>query len=209
MQMTLLLFGDSIVHGSWDSEGGGWGQRLRRRLQERSTENRMFVVYNLGICGDTSAQVLKRFSSEAGSRTRCANRTIVLFGFGVNDAKHNTETGTYRVSREEYPQNASTLIAQARLVTPHVAFTSILPIDETKTRPLPWNLSEELRGADVDAYDATLRDVCRQSGVPYFALRDLPWPSEAFDDGLHPTPASHERIAQRVISKLDELRWLC
>lgn len=207
MQTTVLLFGDSIVHGNWDPEGGGWGQRLRRRLQERSKDDQMFVVYNLGVCGDTSAQVLARFSSEAQCRLRRADRTVVIFGVGVNDAKYNTETGTHRVSIEEYRQNISAFIEQARRVTSYVACTSILPIDETKTRPLPWNPAEELRSVDVDAYDAALKDVCTKNEAPYLALRDLPWSPESFDDGLHPSTASHERIATRVIQQLVELRW--
>jgi lysophospholipase L1-like esterase len=208
MQTTFLLFGDSIVHGSWDPEGGGWGQRLRRQLEERSSDDHLFVVYNLGICGDTSAQLLARFSSEAQCRLRRADRTIVLFGIGVNDAKFNTETGAHRVTIEAYRQNVSTLIEQARRITPMVACTSILPIDETVTRPLSWNHAEELRSVDVDAYDAALQDVCTKSEAPYLALRDLPWPPEAFDDGLHPNSASHERIVGRVIQHLGKLRWL-
>ena len=208
MQTTLLLFGGSILHGSWDPEGSGWGQRLRKQLEERSSNERLYVVYNLGICGDTSAQLLARFSSEAQCRLRRTDRTVVLFGVGVNDAKHNTETGGYRVSLAEYRQNISSLIEEARRVTSYIACMSILPIDETKTRPLPWNHAEELRSADVDEYDAVLQDVCMKSEAPYLALRDLPWPPESFDDGLHPNTASHERIAERVMSKLDELRWL-
>lgn len=207
MQTTILLFGDSIVHGSWDPEGGGWGQRLRKRLEERSSDEHLFVVYNLGICGDTSARLLARFLSEAQCRLRRADRTVVLFGVGVNDAKHNTETGSYRASLAEYRQNVSALIEEAHRVTSFVACTSILPIDETKTRPLPWNRLEELRSADVNAYDAALRDICTKSETPYIALRDLPWPPESFDDGLHPNTASHERIAERVIQQLDELHW--
>lgn len=207
MQTVVLLFGDSIVHGNWDPEGGGWGQRLRKRLQERSTDDRMFIVYNLGVCGDTSAQVLARFSPEAQCRLRRADRTVVLFGVGVNDAKHNTETGSYRVSLAEYRQNISALIEEARRVTSYIVCTSILPIDETKTRPLSWNSAEELRSADVDAYDAALQDVCTKSEAPYLALRDLPWPPESFDDGLHPNTVNHERIAEHVIQQLDGLRW--
>lgn len=208
MQTTILLFGDSIVHGNWDPEGGGWGQRLRRHLQERSTDAREFVICNLGVCGDTSAQVLARFSSEAQCRLRRADRTIAILGVGVNDAKYNTETGTHRVSIEEYRQNLSTLIEWARRIMPMVACVSILPVDEARTRPLPWNSAEELRSADVDAYDAALQDVCTKSEASYLALRDLPWPPESFDDGLHPNTTGHERIADHVIQHLDGLGWL-
>ncbi|MGC9310458.1 MAG: SGNH/GDSL hydrolase family protein [Candidatus Aenigmatarchaeota archaeon] len=61
----ILIFGDSIVFGLWDKQGG-WANRLRKELDEsaRGDPNRHIQLYNLGIAGDTSIDVLERCENE-------------------------------------------------------------------------------------------------------------------------------------------------
>jgi lysophospholipase L1-like esterase len=55
---TICVFGDSITWGAYDPERGGWVNRLRNDLEKKEIES-----YNLGISGDTTADLLKRFNS--------------------------------------------------------------------------------------------------------------------------------------------------
>jgi len=73
--------GDSITFGFYDKEGG-WIQRLRKFLDDkllnelegldkkilRKLKNPYFFVYNLGISGNTTENLLERFEFERISR---------------------------------------------------------------------------------------------------------------------------------------------
>jgi lysophospholipase L1-like esterase len=61
---TLCIFGDSIVVGSDDTEGGGWVARMRLDFNRRGK----VAVYNLGVDGDRTEQLLRRIAGEAAAR---------------------------------------------------------------------------------------------------------------------------------------------
>ena len=67
--MNVLIFGDSITWGAYDPEQGGWATRLRNYFEEKDND---IDVYNLGISGDTTADLLERIEIEAKSRV-CDN----------------------------------------------------------------------------------------------------------------------------------------
>jgi len=64
--MSILVFGDSITWGTADFEHGGWVTRLFIELG-RDFE---IDVYNLGVSGDKTPDLLERFESESKSRRR-------------------------------------------------------------------------------------------------------------------------------------------
>ncbi|MDP3998378.1 MAG: hypothetical protein Q8P89_02085 [bacterium] len=66
----ILAFGTSTTYGAWDIEGG-WVQRLRRFLDEKiitANYEHDYFVYNLGVSGDKSADILERFETETKAR---------------------------------------------------------------------------------------------------------------------------------------------
>ena len=67
----ILIFGDSIIYGAWDREGG-WAARLRKFLDEKTLTEEDFycLVYNLGISGDTTEDLLERFEFETEQRIK-------------------------------------------------------------------------------------------------------------------------------------------
>ena len=65
MAKQFFIFGDSITYGVIDREGG-WANRLRKYLDARTLDSNgkdLFMLYNLGISGDTSADLLARLAS--------------------------------------------------------------------------------------------------------------------------------------------------
>ena len=62
--MIICIFGDSVTWGAYDPEQGGWATRLRNYFEAQ--ENNI-DVYNLGISGDATADLLKRIEVEAKS----------------------------------------------------------------------------------------------------------------------------------------------
>ena len=58
---ALCVFGDSITWGAWDVEKGGWVNRLRLFIDK---ENLNYRVFNCGVGGDTTKELVARVSSE-------------------------------------------------------------------------------------------------------------------------------------------------
>src|SRR3989344_9641126 len=136
----ILLFGDSIVYGAWDLEGG-WAHRLRKLLDEiviKSNYKEYYLVYNLGIDGDTSEGLLKRFEQEAKQRISPDEEIIFIFHIGDNDSLFNNKTKKHLVSPEDYEKNIREIISKAKRYSTKIIFIDSYPIDESKVDPVPW-----------------------------------------------------------------------
>lgn len=59
MNNIICVFGDSITWGAWDIEKGGWVQRLRNFVESSSEE--YIEIYNLGVSGDNTEDLLEIF----------------------------------------------------------------------------------------------------------------------------------------------------
>ena len=123
---TILAFGDSIVQGFWDKEGG-WVQRLKKHLTEISINNHSdyFSVFNLGVSGDTSKDLLARFEFETKNRLNDGegkNDTLIIFSIGTNDSIFNNKTKLHLISQEEYRKNLTELLELAKKYASKVIF---------------------------------------------------------------------------------------
>src|SRR3989344_3552583 len=95
--MTLILvFGDSITYGAWDTNGG-WVQRLRTYLDKKQLADPKlyYELYNLGVSGDTSTDLLERFEAETKQRIKrmsAKEEIIIIVAIGTNDSIINNKT---------------------------------------------------------------------------------------------------------------------
>jgi len=113
---TICVFGASEVYGYCDEEGG-WVQRLRKFLEKRITVDQevYYEVYNCGVSGDTTADLLKRFEVECYARYYEAVKIykkpfIVFFSIGMNDTQFLHNKGSIRISENEFKNNIKKLI---------------------------------------------------------------------------------------------------
>ena len=106
----IFIFGDSITYGSWDKEGG-WADRLKRFLHDKYLKTRgdYCLVYNLGVSGDTTKEVLKRFDFETKRRLDKKEENIFIFSIGANDASTYSD-GKNLVEIGEFENNIKQLI---------------------------------------------------------------------------------------------------
>src|SRR6266516_4903866 len=124
MTQVVLVFGDSIVMGLWD-ERGGWPERL--------WNGRSRIIYNLGVDGETSEDVSKRFYSEAKSRGANKN-SVIVFAVGINDSSQMDSAP--RVDLAKYVRNMEGLIDGAReRFTEEILCVGLAPIDQSKSVP--------------------------------------------------------------------------
>ncbi|MCA9343235.1 hypothetical protein KC950_04470 [Candidatus Saccharibacteria bacterium] len=86
MNNRILIFGDSITWGAWDSKSG-WATRLKNYTDNqaiKSTSDTYDTVYPLGISGDNTDKFLKRFETELVNRIDEDSNTVVVIALGIN-----------------------------------------------------------------------------------------------------------------------------
>src|SRR5215208_989499 len=88
MDTRLLFIGDSIVAGSGDDECRGWVGRVGTAARRAGIDH---TPYNLGIGGDTAADVLARWQEEVTRRLNPEIENRLVVQVGVNDARDGVE----------------------------------------------------------------------------------------------------------------------
>lgn len=207
MDKQILIFGTSNTFGCYDTQGG-WADRLKQYCIQQSLDNESYrcLVYNLGISGNTSADIVRRFKAEAAERDRDSKSTAVLFDVGLNDSLIFNDTRKHCVTPEDYEENLQLLISQARELVSAVSFKKISPVYQPAVDPVPWVPAASYTTEHVNTYNTILAKVTSEAGVPL--IDPTPAFSEplerCFVDGVHPTSATHERIFKLVRDTLSE-----
>lgn len=182
--MRLLAFGDSFVLGAGDPYHLGW---IGRTVLGRTD----VTLYNLGVRGDTSTQVLARWRREAADRLNSDEDMRFVFSFGRNDC--TLEDGALRVDPMDSLKNLQRILGEA---------ASIGAVVVVGPPPSP----DPLTRARVATLNDALRMVCDQNRIAYLdvftALRDAGvWEAEALaGDGAHPGADGYQQMADLVMS---------
>jgi acyl-CoA thioesterase-1 len=187
--IRICFFGDSFVNGIWDEAYLGWPGRLSARLRAQGLE---LTSYNLGIRRDTSSDIRARWRTEAARRLPDHVAGHLVFSFGVNDCIE--EAGMLRVACADSLENARQILAAAAAWKPTLVIgpPSVIMTDQGDIN------------RRIAAVSAGLQGVCATHHIPYLdlcaRLRDhRHWAEEiAAGDGVHPTSAGYERIADII-----------
>lgn len=206
--MVITCFGDSITYGAWDAEGG-WAHRLRKRADVWNREpgpEAYARVYNLGIPGNTSDDVVYRFEAELHTRMRPGEETVCVFAFGINDSALLLPSEKHRIEPESFQRNVRKVIEHVQAYTSRVLFVGLTPVEEAKTCPLPHYPDQAYRMVDILLYNNLLRELCREGGVSCIDLLSG-WSADLGmdglgEDGLHPDARGHAWIEERVYEGL-------
>lgn len=198
--MDIGVWGDSITYGSCDSEALGWVGRLRKI---RSADKDYEATYNYGLCGDTSSNLLARFSSEFDSNVY--GLELVVFAIGMNDSGKRLDTNKCITSLEGFCKNISDLIAAAQERGSKVCIIGLTNVDEAYTIPEPESANKAFLNESVLAYDTVLRDVARDSNTPFVEVFGLLDNSE-LADGLHPNAQGYEKLFQVISEGLERMQ---
>lgn len=201
---NILVFGNSITYGAWDIEGG-WVTRLRRFLDEKviaSQGELDYLVYNLGISGGTTEELVHRLKSEAKSRLEEEGETIIIFGMiTINDSYFIYSQNGHKISIDQSKQNVEKLIELAKQITPIVLFVGNTVVDETKTKPISWDADKSYTNEYIRQYDEAVKSICQFKKVPFLELMGNFLSQDyvnMLEDGLHPNTAGHKWMFERV-----------
>jgi lysophospholipase L1-like esterase len=196
--MQILVFGDSIVYGSGDKQGG-WVQRLRAFLERKYSEEPF--VYNLGIPGATTKEILKGFEFEFRQRWYKTGNTLI-FEIGSNDSAFlKSNKGKEWISPMQFERNIKEIIKRAKKTTKKIFFIGLTPVDESKTKPIPWDKNVNYENKNIEEYNKIINAICKKEKVPFieilgkFKKHDY---KKLLSDGVHPNEKGHELIFQEI-----------
>lgn len=193
--MTICIFGDSIAWGASDCEKGGWADQLKNHLMNEDID-----VYNLGISGDNTADLLKRFETETEAR----NPDIIIFAIGINDSRSTNENRS--ISLTNFQDNISLLVEKARKFTDKIVFIGLTSVDETKTAPyFSDETNETFNNQSIGEYDEVIRSFCEDNDLIFVDMLGLLINDEDLCDGLHPSSAGHKKMFSVIENAIEPL----
>lgn len=201
----ILIFGDSITYGAWDKKGG-WVQRLREFLDEKTLSNPdvYYLIYNLGISGNITEYLLERFEFETNQRLKDKAKDeeiIIIFEIGGNDSAFVHSKNDYWVKPKKFEENIRELINLSRKISSKIIFIGLAPIDESKTNPIPWNTDISYKMENTKEFNEILKSVCGEKDIHFVEIfeklleKDC---SKLLEDGVHPNSEGHQKIFEIV-----------
>jgi acyl-CoA thioesterase-1 len=197
VERYLMFFGDSHTVGVGDEEGLGWAGRV---VAAALGEGIPITSYNLGVRGETSAEVAARWRAEARPRLPDEGDPRVILAFGVNDV--SLDDASRRCTQEQSLLALEEVLLGAQGLGLRRFVVGPAAVDDEATNDRIAELSY--------AY----RILCARHRVPFVPLVDElraneVWRREvAADDGAHPGAAGYAEIARLVLAAgwLDWLR---
>jgi len=204
----ILVFGDSIVFGNWD-EQGGWANRLKSFYIKESLNNSdyYYTVYNVGVSGDTSCELLERFEFEIKHRlweredTGEKDEIIIIILIGKNDAAFVKSRNSFNISLNDFTENLKQLLTIAKKYSVKIVFVGPSFIDETKTKPTEWDSNIEYRNKDIEKYNEMIKLSCQEKKIHFINMyeefKKLDY-KKLLEDGVHPNSAGHKKIFEIV-----------
>ncbi len=197
MEYDILVFGDSIVYGACDSKLGGWVNRLRLYLENNRQDD--YTIFNMGIPGNTTMDVLKRFDKEMNLRYCVDDTQVIILAVGINDTQIINDEN--RVTIDAFKKNVRKLIKKAKKYTDNVIYLGLTKVDEDKVRSLQWTHRKRYNNNQVVKYDWILKKICEKTNIKFINLLDVLEVTD-LEDGVHPNSEGYEKIFNEVIKEI-------
>ena len=180
----LVFVGASLVAGVGDPKGQGWVSRVVGRTHSTDLE---LTAYNLGVRGDTTADVLARWKSECAPRWEGRAEKRLVISVGTGDAMSGVTLARHRLTLANILDDAASAGIGTFVVSPP-------PADD-----------EEIN-AKLDVLVEAQADVCARRDVPFVdCFRPLlgheQWQSDLAASRVahHPGQAGYGLIAWLVL----------
>lgn len=201
--MRILIFGDSIAYGEYDSRGG-WANRLYLEYLNRQAndlEGDHPFIFNLSVGGETTRGVIKRLPPETEGRRWPGEEFTFVFAIGINDSRRLSETGQAVSSPEAYAKDLQTLVALARTYSQKILFIGLTPVDDDIFR------DDKYSNARIWEFEQVLRQFVQDNNLPFVPLFEgfktrLEAGEKLLLDGLHPNDAGHDYMIEKIRTAL-------
>jgi len=195
--MSICVFGASITHGEYDTQNGGWVEILRKHFDNSDQD---LTVYNLGVSGNTTEDLLKRLEVEASAR----KPSLILISIGNNDSSFRNDWGKNWVSEDVFAQNIAKIHSIAARIADKVVFFGLTPIDDSKTTPFAEHPENTYTDQVGIAYSSIIEAYCHDHHIPFYPLHNVITNNDLFD-GLHPTTEGHKKLFDYIQPIVEQL----
>ncbi len=143
--VAVVFIGASLVVGVGDPKGQGWVSRVVGRTHHPDLE---LTAYNLGVRGDTTADVLARWKAECAPRWQGRAEKRLVVSVGANDAASGVTLARHRLNLANILDDAASAGIGTFVVSPP-------PTDDEDVN------------AKLDVLVEAQADVCGRRGVPF------------------------------------------
>lgn len=208
---NILIFGDSITQGFWDAEGG-WVTKIRKLLDKKSLlPNHPYYIsiFNLGVSGNTTVDLLKRFEPETIARLDEDEENIIGFAIGINDSCFFEDKKRNNVDLNAFKANLQTLLKGAQKYSKSIFFVGLTPVQEEIVTPIPWSETKKsYKNLLIEEYDNAIKNFAKANNLIFIdILKEFKRVDykNLLEDGLHPNTKGHElifKVAKPTIFKL-------
>lgn len=204
---TVLFQGDSITDG-WRTRtvaepnvpralGTGYPLLVASELL-RAQPEAGWRFFNRGVSGDRVPELEARWHAD----TLALEPDILTVLIGVNDYWH-TKMGRYAGTTADYENGFAALLEKTRAALPRVRLIVLEPF------VLPVGFVDRSWFPEFDERRAAAARVAQRLGAGFVPLQD-DFTRKAAEsgaeqwaaDGVHPTPAGNELIAERLIAEI-------
>lgn len=205
----ICFIGDSITVGSGDAAFTGWPGRLCAAETARGHD---LTLYNLGVRGETSAQIASRWQAECRVRLPDHVNGALVFSFGTNDAAEQHGDGV-RVPLEESVAQTRAMLATAAGRLPTLMIGPVPTIDAMQPYIFPDGSAFSFDNERTSALSTAYASLCAELDLPYLDLvaalgAEPRWSaSQRACDGVHATSDGYGIIAGLVEAWPAWRRW--
>ena len=196
----ILCFGDSITFGRGENPSIGWVGRLKNWFEVQDEHN---GVYNLGISGQSSIELLKRFDIEADARLRIKSdedQFTILIAIGANDTRVDfTPNGNVsRCTPEDFDKNIKELLKKAKSKKAQIGVIGLMPMDEAKSKDYHNSSFENAR---LKQYHQMIQKRCKEAHIPFLDIFDQAMKENyimTLEDGIHPNDKGYDMMFKHI-----------
>ena len=188
-----------VFYGEYDGVLGGYVEILKRYCHTEFYNNNANEVncFNLGIGGETTEGLMKRFEVETKARFS-PDENLIFFFYGANDLA--LSEGKEIVSLTDFEQNLSQVISQAKRFATEIYVISILPIskkvDGIKIPDRKFRTTQK-----IELYNQKLKELALQNQIEFIDIFSrFNSTKEEFlsKDGIHPNEKGYQFIANQI-----------
>lgn len=208
--MRILIFGDGIAQGFFDSKGG-WAALIANDYHQATLQNldgERTLVFNLGISGDRVQDVLDRLEDEAKARLS-QDSSIIVLAVGIHDAVLQENIAVSDVY--EFQKIYEKVIDKAQKLSDKILCVGLSAVDEELANPWQYSATnKQWLNNRINLFEDTIKQSAIRKNLPFVPVHDkflrmLEQKRPLLADGLHPNDAGHEIIASLVKLELERL----
>jgi lysophospholipase L1-like esterase len=186
---NICVFGASTTSGLFDYENGGWCDLLKRYLMSKG-----FSVFNLGVSGNDTSDLLKRFKNECSVRTP----DWIILALGSNDTQYLMDKNAFRVDINTTISNFLELFRIARKFTSNVIVVGLTKVDEDKINSYYIPRKHMFhKNKILKKYDMAIEKISKKNDIQFIQTFNLLNKSD-LEDGVHPNAKGHKKLYNKI-----------